>query len=579
MQRLQSFCADPDTGRANLQGSKISDDMHPVSDFNGVFGRQNRLRDNMLRHDSEPRIPVDNPLERINETDSPEELARRNAALTAEIEELRQRRKKYAELSAESTRLREENEALQLENKRVLAEIAERSSAEFDASQLPESRLRVALTTRSTTTAELQEAILAVESVVDEARRELAASLLRDRRAAFERLYAAIAADDDELGLEDAIEQAREAQLDAEDIEKGVKKLDGMRSMSLEERSAKLERQNVVRRKRDAFLHVKRDDVGSLRSLIEEIDERVRWQEWKDYAGRTLWRCSQDLHASRVQEYLAPKLGLPISKEVDVKPRYSRTSIAPAPQEEDAREKPRRQSVEHPRRVSHDLRRVSVDGSTNAPAPVAKTVSRDNSERQLGANHRTPDRVQGRRNAIKKKDPAPSEVQKTAPPVKRTTIVNLLPEDVGEPSSSSRTIRHQLTKANLVEDFRAKALRAVAQNDCDTLGEVLSCVSVDEWSKWENKAGQNLVTLSEVRRSSGAYAMLAGAMGLLKELPRQSFEEKETVWVFEQGEVMPRRATVLEVTAQDAETVPVEFWDGDAPSVYVERCLVRKMQG
>jgi len=170
-------------------------------------------------------------------------------------------------------------------------------------------------------------------------------------------------------------------------------------------------------------------------------------------------------------------------------------------------------------------------------------------------------------------------VQKTAPPVKRTTIVNLLPEDVGEPSSSSRTIRHQLTKANLVEDFRAKALRAVAQNDCDTLGEVLSCVSVDEWSKWENKAGQNLVTLSEVRRSSGAYAMLAGAMGLLKELPRQSFEEKETVWVFEQGEVMPRRATVLEVTAQDAETVPVEFWDGDAPSVYVERCLVRKMQG
>ena len=54
-----------------------------------------------------------------------------------------------------------------------------------------------------------------------------------------------------------------------------------------------------------------------------------------------------------------------------------------------------------------------------------------------------------------------------------------------------------------------------------------------------------------MRRSSGAYAMLAGAVGVLKELPRQSFEEKETVWVFEQGEVMPRRATVLEVTAQE----------------------------
>ena len=100
-----------------------------------------------------------------------------------------------------------------------------------------------------------------------------------------------------------------------------------------------------------------------------EARERVR--ERDTYPG-----CVEIEHQTR----------LPILKEVDVKPRYSRTSIAPAPQEEDAREKPRRQSVEHPRRVSHDLRRVSVDGSTNAPAPVAKTVSRDNSERQLGAH-------------------------------------------------------------------------------------------------------------------------------------------------------------------------------------------------
>jgi len=63
---------------------------------------------------------------------------------------------------------------------------------------------------------------------------------------------------------------------------------------------------------------------------------------------------------------------------------------------------------------------------------------------------------------------------------------------------------------------------------------------------------------------------------MLEELQRHSYVEREVVWVFEVGEVQPRRATVLEDTPEDREDILVEFWDGNAPPVHVERCLVRK---
>ena len=64
------------------------------------------------------------------------------------------------------------------------------------------------------------------------------------------------------------------------------------------------------------------------------------------------------------------------------------------------------------------------------------------------------------------------------------------------------------------EKLKARALRAVVQDDFVTLGEVLNLAPVEKWSKWENKAGKDLLTLSQERGSSSAYSALARALGL-----------------------------------------------------------------
>jgi len=126
--------------------------------------------------------------------------------------------------------------------------------------------------------------------------------------------------------------------------------------------------------------------------------------------------------------------------------------------------------------------------------------------------------------------------------------------------------------------LKAKALRAVVQDDCAALSEVLDCVALGIWSRWQNKAGKDLITLSEERGSSSAYSELAKALGLVKEVKREAFEERDTIWVFVAGNVQPKRATVLEDTPEEVDEILVEYWDGDDPPERVDRCRVRKMQ-
>ncbi|CAE8620864.1 unnamed protein product [Polarella glacialis] len=126
-------------------------------------------------------------------------------------------------------------------------------------------------------------------------------------------------------------------------------------------------------------------------------------------------------------------------------------------------------------------------------------------------------------------------------------------------------------------ELKVKAFRNVVQDDMVALGEILDRLSVDVWSTWQNKAGKDLLTLSEERGSSGAYSVLAKRLGLVQERQRESFEERESVWIFLQGEVQPLRATVLEDTPEEADDVLVEYWDGDAPATRMDKCMVRKM--
>merc|ERR1740121_1850536 len=150
----------------------------------------------------------------------------------------------------------------------------------------------------------------------------------------------------------------------------------------------------------------------------------------------------------------------------------------------------------------------------------------------------------------------------------------------GSPAlSRGYSISPQKTPAEMGEEdkLKAKALRAVCQDDGAALAEVLETTPIDVVSSWQNRAGTDLLTLSEERGSAQAYSVLAKALGLVREMKRDEFEERETVWVFVQGDVQPRRATVLEDTPEEAETVLLEFWDGDDPPERVERSRVRRM--
>ncbi|CAK9048988.1 Hypothetical protein SCF082_LOCUS27209, partial [Durusdinium trenchii] len=138
------------------------------------------------------------------------------------------------------------------------------------------------------------------------------------------------------------------------------------------------------------------------------------------------------------------------------------------------------------------------------------------------------------------------------------------------------------------EKLKAQALRAVVQDDCPSLAKVLKEVRRSVWSRWQNRAGKDLLTLSQERGSSMVYSMLAKSLGMVKEVKRESYEERqekdkeeeeeeETVWVFANGDIQPRRATVLEDTPEESDDVLLEFWDGDDPPERVERCLVHAM--
>lgn len=130
-----------------------------------------------------------------------------------------------------------------------------------------------------------------------------------------------------------------------------------------------------------------------------------------------------------------------------------------------------------------------------------------------------------------------------------------------------------------VDALKKEAFRNVVQNKMQELDDVLAQLPVRVWSCWENKAGKDLITLSQERGSSGAYCILAKRLGIVQELKKDSFEEREDVWVFLPGEVQPLRATVLEDTPEEQDDVLIQYWDGDEPEKRIEKCLVRKIWG
>jgi len=397
------------------------------------------------------------------------------------------------------------------------------------------------MTKQGATSEELRQAIGGVEAMLDEARRELERKEHRERRAAFEQLHSAIEKADETL-LEEALFAARRSNVDAEDVQKGEAKLLELRSLSEEQKAARAARELEIKRKKDAFLLVKKDDAVSLKALLEGLEADVRWKDWRDYAGRTMWRCAQELRAERVQEFLAPLLGMTAPSE--------KAGKRPAP---------------------IDPSGLSSLAQRSEP-PLGEGAASD-----LGVRPSSPP-------FVKQLTPPAAAGLPTGEAVTNGVSGSSAHATAGDEASaeaSAEALSNEakfpvLSEAEKAE-LKAKAFKAVVRDECDTLAKVLEAVPKSVWSAWENKAGKDLLTLSQERGSSGAYSLLAKALDMIKQMKRESFEERESVWIFVNGDVQPKRATVLEDTSEEADEILVEYWDGDDPAFHVDRCMVRKM--
>mmetsp|Transcript_79909 Transcript_79909/g.154425 ORF Transcript_79909/g.154425 Transcript_79909/m.154425 type:complete len:546 (+) Transcript_79909:73-1710(+) len=204
-------------------------------------------------------------------------LMHQNEKLNRELDDLKRERRE-AGLSAEQmyiqqiNQLKEQNEMLVLE--RDEARRASESHAIFlddepqaqfkdlqgengslnhgaqeEVATCSQSRLKAVMMDQSATVEQLQQAIGAAEALIGEAKRECAAKLLRERRAAYERLHAAIDSSNEEL-LVEAIAVARRVEVDSEDIVKGEAKLALLRSLTAEQRAAKALHELVIGKKK-----------------------------------------------------------------------------------------------------------------------------------------------------------------------------------------------------------------------------------------------------------------------------------------------------------------------------------------
>lgn len=415
-----------------------------------------------------------------------------------------------------------------------------------------ENRLRMAMIDSSSSSTQLKDAISAVESLLGEAKRELKNKQLRERRAAFEQLHAALEAND-EHALAQAVEAARTAEVEAEDVAKAEAKLVELQSRTDDDRKAQAAQVLLSGQKKDAFHYVKKDNVDAVKTILESLDDTVRWQDWRDYCGRTLQSYAREMKSDQVSEFL--------------------TSMAST---SDA--SPASRSALH-----SEKSRASAASASSQPSSVALDED-DEAEAEAGVDGEETSHLVALTNS-NNLDPQEDYSEDYFPSSWVEEKVSTRPAEVTRQVSEETEDGEEVEEPEIslsqeeVDALKKEAFRNVVQNKMQELDDVLAQLPVRVWSCWENKAGKDLITLSQERGSSGAYCILAKRLGIVQELKKDSFEEREDVWVFLPGEVQPLRATVLEDTPEEQDDVLIQYWDGDEPEKRIEKCLVRKIWG
>jgi len=438
-----------------------------------------------------------------------------------------------------------------------------------------------------------------------------------------------------ESTLAAAIAEARRTHVDAEDIEKAEEKLRSLQSLSDSEKRIADVQLKLIEVKRQAFLLVKRSDSCGLQELLDGWDEELvgvhldssalaqtplRWQAWKNHAGRTLLQFAEDFRRDRILALLKGRIKREtqetrdesveqgrvdelkeqisqlttrlrsLSPDLDAAAssaagrqsyavdRHSAPATLPSPRQTDGENS----SLPLARQANGSERPPSVTARTPPVAAASVAPERspewNNMRGLLSSSIRPPSSVveeatrpKGSSKSSSSPDACPEatpEIHDLANGANDSQNISMdcgsVPLAKGPCSADGREV---LSEAEL----RTRAFRAVVKDDTQVLQEVIADLPKEVWSEWHNKAGKDLLTLSEERGSSAAYSFLTRQLGKLKERKREAFAQGADVWVLMQGEIQPRRATVMEDAPAEANYVLLEYWDGDAAASYVDR--------
>jgi len=426
-----------------------------------------------------------------------------------------------------------------------------------------ESRLRRVMTSTCALTEELRQAIGSVEALLAEAKRELAARELRERRAAYERLYNAMGSSN-ASELEEAIAVASGLDIDATDIDLSKSRLEHLRSLSAAEVAEQEARKQLMETKLRAFRLVKQGKSAALQELLQDASFAGKWSQWRDHSGRSLLAYAKQVRSTTVQDCLERLLALEVADpQAQISPGSPSSSSISSPRSPPgiSQPSPHRSGQEFiPNHVPRDD--ALSPKILTAANEARRTLQVATPETLIGPT--SPPRVTTPNVA-----PWPAET--------RGSAISRFADSSGSPCSHAAADTSLASPGNAEGEIalRLQAFRAVVKDDAKELNNILNGLSLDVWSSWQNKAGKDLLTLAQERGATGSYAVIGKVLGILQERKCEAFEERETVWVLVPGEVQARHGTVVEDAPADGDgEVLIEFWDRPGPPQKVDRAQV-----
>jgi len=146
------------------------------------------------------------------------------------------------------------------------------------------------------------------------------------------------------------------------------------------------------------------------------------------------------------------------------------------------------------------------------------------------------------------------------------------------PASSAKKPAVSGPEPELSEEAAAAkvdAFKAVMKDDVAGLEQLLDQECAVGWESWRNKGKKTLEELAAERSKQNCHAFLLKALERVRELAPEEVDVGDAVWVFEENDLQPKKATCLDV---ESERVRVTLWDEEKTSTHwYPRGRIRRM--